>query len=126
MTYLVRPADPKNDAAAVLGLWDRNSWPADRGRYMWMYEESAPLPSFLWLAMTRAGETVGSAGLLGRRVRIGPGEAVVGQAVNLVVDARHRTLGPAVQLQRAVTASLGPRPTCRCLDALPPPRVGPP
>src|SRR3990170_2801556 len=28
MTYLVRPAQPKNDAAAVLDLWGRNSWPA--------------------------------------------------------------------------------------------------
>ena len=107
MTYLVRPAHPKNDAATVLSLWDRNSWPADSRRYSRMYEANGPAPSFLWLATTLERETVGTAGLLGRRMKIGSGEALTGQAMDLVVDARHRILGPAVQLQRAVTASLG-------------------
>ena len=105
MGYMVREADLRTESASLLALWSRNAPSAKRQRYSWLYEANPAGPSLAWVATTRAGEMVGCAGLSSRLMKIGRRCAPTGQAVDLMVDARHRTAGPAVQLQRAVTAS---------------------
>ena len=57
--------------------------------------------------MHAGGEPVGASALLIRRVRSGDEPRLLGQAIDLVVDPAHRSLGPALALQKAVTGSCG-------------------
>lgn len=59
----------------------------------------------MWLLQTGDGTTVGASALLQRHLREGGSSRPFGQAVDLVVDAAHRSVGPALALQRSVTGS---------------------
>lgn len=106
MNYVVTEPDPTRDRGEILTLWRRNLPEATAARYAWLYESG---PATSWLATTPAGSAVGATGLMGRRMKLYDRVCEVGQAIDLNVDHEHRTIGPALKLQRALTGSLAAR-----------------
>lgn len=104
MTYAVTPSSRDQDKQEILDLWRRNLPAASAARYIWLYETG---PATSWLASTPEGVVVGATGLMRRTMQVGGRMLSAGQAIDLNVDRRHRTVGPAVKLQRALLDSLG-------------------
>lgn len=103
MNYVVSEPGVAGERDAIVALWNRNLPMATAERYRWLYETG---PSVSWLATTDAGQTVGATGLMRRTMKLGDRICRVGQAIDLNVDHEHRTIGPALKLQRALTGSL--------------------
>lgn len=104
VSYRVAQADLACDRTALVSVWARNLAGPTEERLGWLY--SAEGGGRCWLLRTQEGDVVGSTGLAPRRLRIGGRDVPAGQAVDLAVDREHRTLGPAVTLQRALLAEL--------------------
>ncbi len=101
----------------VLELWRRNLPDASLSRFRWLYE-SGRAEAFL-LGKPRF---IGSTGCLSRRFAI-DGEVVEGgAAIDLNVDERQRSVGPALTLARAVTQTADQN-GLTCLYGLPIPRA---
>jgi len=98
MTYRVSPSDPVADHETILDLWRRNLPGANATRFAWLYEEGPTVG----LVLRSDEEPIGSAGLMRRTLRAFGRRQEVVQAVDLNVDRQHRTIGPALALQRAV------------------------
>jgi hypothetical protein len=104
--YRTVRADLEADRAAIAAVWARNRSHFTEDRYEWIYGAGASCPSAVWLLY--AGESVvGAAALLTRRVRDGTVPRTFGQAIDLVVDPAHRTVGPGLALKNAVAGSCG-------------------
>lgn len=106
MTYRIGPSDPVADRQAILELWQRNLPESDFARYAWLYDHG---PAAGLVLRSEAEEPVGSTGLMRRTWRAFGRDVAAGQAVDLNVDRRHRTIGPALALQRAVIDAAGER-----------------
>lgn len=102
--YQTASADLVRDRGQILEVWKRNRPHYSERRYDWIYGNALPASS-MWLLHTADGTTVGASALLQRHMREGASSPLFGQAVDLVVDAAHRSVGPALALQRAVTGS---------------------
>lgn len=91
------------DREGIVSLWSRTLPTACPERFEWLYSEG---PSRAWVLRDSQGQIVGSSGLMARTVRMSSAWIPCGQAIDLCVDESHRTLGPALSLQRALTASM--------------------
>jgi hypothetical protein len=96
MTYQVCPTS-NDDRQTILELWQRNLPEATEGRYSWLYESG---PADDWLLQDECRDAIGSIGLMRRDFHVHNRPVAAGQAVDLNVDQSHRTIGPALQLQR--------------------------
>ncbi|MHB8897658.1 MAG: hypothetical protein ACYC6Y_02805 [Thermoguttaceae bacterium] len=96
MTYQIYPTS-FDDQSTILALWKRNLPTAIAGRYDWLYHEGSAND---WLLQDEGRQTIGSVGLMQRNFRIHDRPVTAGQAVDMNVDQAHRSLGPALQLQR--------------------------
>lgn len=101
--YSLRELSAAADRAQVLDLWRRNLPGAGEARYTWLYERG---PALGWLLETDGGRCVGMAGIMQRKFHCGGVDATIGQAVDFNIDPGHRSGGPALKLQRAVTATV--------------------
>jgi predicted N-acetyltransferase YhbS len=102
MTYHVCPPNPVADRQAILELWQRNLPEADPSRFAWLYDRG---PTQGLVLRSDADEAVGSTGLMRRTLRAFGRDVEAAQAVDLNVDRQHRTIGPALALQRAAIDS---------------------
>lgn len=101
----------------LLALWHRNLPGASRERFEWLYGTGRAETLLL-------GErpVIGAAGLLRRRFSIA-GEVIEGgAAIDLNVDERQRSVGPAMTLARAIM-KLAEENGCACLYGFPMPRA---
>jgi GNAT superfamily N-acetyltransferase len=102
--YAVVDGDVRRDRDVVIGICRSNMSTSARflHKYDWFYG-SCPWgkPLLLLLRCEASGETVGTAAIGPRRMLLNGRKIRAGVLVDLVVDARHRTLGPALMLQRA-------------------------
>lgn len=111
----LRPAEVASEGQRneVRALWGRNlasgEEAASAKRFDWKYESSPFGRGIVWELRGEEGELVGAAGLGRNRFRIAGRPVPAGQAVDLAVERAHRTVGPALALQRAVTAVVGTR-----------------
>ncbi len=121
MSYAVEPSDLHADRAGILGLWSQNLPDASDHRYAWLYESGAAAG---WVVKSDAGAVVGATGLMRRTMRVFGEVVQAGQAIDLNVDKEHRTLGPAIGLQRAVTGAVQER-RLRLIYGLPNPQSEP-
>lgn len=96
MTYQIYPTST-GDEQTILELWQRNLPEATEARYGWLYREGTASD---WLLQDNDQMPIGSVGLMQRAMRIGHRPVTAGQAVDMNVDQAHRSLGPALQLQR--------------------------
>jgi hypothetical protein len=103
MSYTICQPDQDHQRAALLDLWNRNLPGASADRYAWLYRTGRATG---WLLRTEGGAAVGATGLMDRAMSVFGHSVRAGQAIDLNVDTDHRTLGPALRLQRAVTATV--------------------
>src|SRR5688500_13696162 len=106
--YTVREAslDDTADTSALFGVWDAAYPAALAPRFDWLYRRNPAGPARVWLLCTPTGEAVGGLSVFPRRFWAG-GRHLSGAIVgDMIVLPAHRTLGPALMLQRAVQARL--------------------
>ena len=103
MTYTVKKSDPESDRDRVVDLWSQNLPGSSPGRYAWLYETGTAVG---WLIQAPDAEDVGSAGLMERRFQAFGDNVRAGQTIDLNVTRAHRTVGPALSLQRAAVATV--------------------
>ena len=104
MTYTVCQSDFQADRDQILDLWKENLPKANADRYSWLYENG---PSDGWLVKSDESTTVGAVGLMERTMKVFDDLLRAGHPIDLNIDADHRTVGPALGLQRALTATVG-------------------
>lgn len=103
--YLVEDGDIAGEGDAAIAVW-RASLGGSEGRaakFEWFYRAA---PDGAQLQVLRPGpgqEIVGTAGVGWRRMRAGERALRGGLLADMAVLAGHRTLGPAMQLQRAAS-----------------------
>ncbi|MFN0197920.1 MAG: hypothetical protein ACKVT0_14335 [Planctomycetaceae bacterium] len=104
MSFLVEPHVSQEQNSELLALWSRNLPVAGSARQEWLYDSGSARN---WFLRNAAGECIGSAGLMRRRMKVGGRQFAAGQTVDLNVDAGFRSVGPALSLQRHLAAQLG-------------------
>jgi len=104
MPYDAIEFDCHGDRQQVLDLWCRNLPQGSPARYAWLYEAG---PASGWLLHSDPGQAVGATGVMVRRMRALGCSVRAGQAIDMNVDRDHRTIGPALGLQRALTDAAG-------------------
>jgi len=103
--YVVVPVALEEARDAVVSLWSRNMVDVPPSRFRWLYQENAAGKAHCCLVRERSGRVVGAAALFPKRFVLGRRPVMAGIAGDLIVDRRHRGLGPALLLQRALLAS---------------------
>jgi hypothetical protein len=107
MSVTVRPVDLEADRETLFGILEANLRDLPhRRRFEWLYRGHPAGPARSWFALeSGSGGVIGVASVFPRSVWIGPTLQTCGQVGDFAIEAGYRTLGPAVQLQRA---TLGP------------------
>ena len=103
--YRVEPADLDADAHGIIALWSSNLGHAERrqGKFEWFYRGNpAGRPMVLLLRHAQSEVPVGTVGIGLRAMRCGTAFLSAGLMGDFAVNAQHRTLFPALTLQRAV------------------------
>src|SRR5690349_5966599 len=103
--YVIAPVALADARDAVLSLWSRNMTSLAPSRFDWMYQQNTDGQAHCCLARDRAGHVIGAAALFPKRFVLNRRPVMAGIAGDLIVDARHRGVGPALLLQRALLAS---------------------
>lgn len=107
--YQVIKADLARDRQAILKVWERNgvNTPEIEKHFSWAYEHNpfGQGPIFL-LRHAPTQQIIGTAGLILRRMKIGDTIRLVGRAGGFAVDVGHRSLGPAILLEKALLNDL--------------------
>lgn len=99
-SYSVTALDPGSGRRQLVALWQRN-WlaPPPEMRWDWLYRMGSGRGFLLHDA---ADGCVGACGLMPRTMRIGGADMSAGVAADLSVDQSHRSVGPALKLERAL------------------------
>lgn len=108
MKILVRPADLVADRQAIIRTIARDLNPqSDDRRYEWMYLNNPDGPARVWLAEDGSGgDLIGMASAFPRRMEY-LGQELLGWVLgDFCIAEQHRTLGPAIQLQRAIVSGV--------------------
>jgi GNAT superfamily N-acetyltransferase len=102
MMYTIVEADNRDYRDTLISLWKRNFESVGEGRYQWLYEGNPlGMPSCFFLKDERESAIVGAISLFPRILNIG-GQKIKGFICgDLVVDKKHRSLGPAVKLLKS-------------------------
>ena len=100
MTYTVCETDSAEDRRVPVWISGGETCPGTSpARYAWLYEAG---PASALLLHSGNDQVVGSTGLMRRNLCVFGEMLPAGQAIDLNVDHDHRTIGPALELQRAV------------------------
>ena len=118
MALTIRVADLGADRELIIDTLRRYLTPlSDAARFDWLYLANPYGPAVAWIAVDEAsGETIGMASAFPRRaVREGKNELcwVLG---DFCIHAEYRTLGPALQLNRACLAGVDKGTVAFCYD----------
>ena len=99
--YAVRMADVQTDREAVMALWQTHMRAPPQGKFEWFYlgHPIAP-PHLLLLIHGPCADAVGIAGLGARGICVKGEYKTAGVLADLVVLPEHRTLYPALLLQK--------------------------
>jgi hypothetical protein len=121
MTVTVRPADLEVERESLFGPLERNLPDlAHRRRFDWLYRANPAGPAWSWFAYDDGTkEIVGVASVFPRAFWIGRRVERCGQVGDFAVDATHRSLGPAVLLQRATFQPVDHGVLAFCYDCPP-------
>jgi hypothetical protein len=121
MTVKARPADLEVEREALLGLLERNLPDlAHRRRFDWLYRANPAGRAWSWFVYDEGTkEIVGVASVFPRDFWIGGRIERGGQVGDFAVDATHRSLGPAVLLQRATFQPVDRGALAFCYDCPP-------
>jgi len=105
MTVYVREANLIDDRAVLIDIAQKYlASDADEERFHWLYRENPFGPARAWIACEKQGKALGMAAVFPRRMFC-DGAVVSGCVLgDLCVTPQYRSLGPALQLQRACLA----------------------
>jgi len=121
MAVIVRPVDLDTEREELLAVLEQNlaDLPHAR-RFKWMYCDHPEGPAWSWFVCDRAsGRVHGVASVFRRAMWLGPRAVRCGQVGDFAIDADHRSLGPAVMLQRATFGPVDQGQLALCYDCPP-------
>ena len=106
MTIAIRPADLEKDKAVIIEALFRNLTPAsDEKRFNWLYLKNPTGPAHAWLA-EEDGNVVGISAAFARGIQNNGTQKTGWVLGDFCVAEKYRSLGPALQLQRATLNAL--------------------
>jgi hypothetical protein len=103
MSILIRPVRLDMDKAELLGILQRNlpDLPHER-RFEWLYHKNPAGTAWSWFACEQAsGKPIGVASVFPRSMWVNGSVMLSGQVGDFAIEPTHRTLGPALLLQKA-------------------------
>jgi len=125
MGAVIRQADLDRDRDALIRIHQRYLNPqADSRRYDWLYRDSPFGQARTWLATDGDGEIVGTAALFPRVVFVHGEQRLGGVLGDFCVSERHRSLGPALQLQKQCLCAVRSGEFSFCYDFPSPVMIG--
>src|SRR5579872_65882 len=103
MTVVTRPVDIETEREELLDILTRNlGGLAHAKRFEWLHRCHPAGKGWTWFAYEKeSGQKVGTASLFPRAMWIADKIAICGQVGDFAVEKGHRSLGPALLLQRA-------------------------
>jgi hypothetical protein len=118
MGITVRPADLEHDQNTLIETFARYLNPLSGGRrFYWLYLNGVHKPAQAWLAVeTERNSTCGAAAAFPRRFYSGNDEVLGWVLGDFCLDPQYRSLGPALQLQRACLSMLENSDGAFCYD----------
>ncbi len=118
MAISIYPADLVADRSLIIQTLRQCLTPSsDACRFDWLYRTNPHGQAQAWLARDMSsGEIVGMAAAFPRRVRIGKCEKIAWVLGDFCIAERYRSLGPALQLQRACLAAFNTDSAAFCYD----------
>ncbi len=103
----VRAAELKRDRDELIRFLSDNLAPAAHAaRFDWLYLEGPCGPARAWMAVNEAGQTIGVAAAFPRDFRVGDSVKQAWVLGDFCIAREHRSLGPALSLQRSCLESL--------------------
>jgi hypothetical protein len=121
MSIAVRPASLPRERQELLHILSRNLNELAHGtRFEWLYRDNPAGPGQAWFAYEReTGNPVGVASVFPRAIWVGGEPCVCGQVGDFAIDKAHRSLGPAMLLQRATFEPVDRGTLSFCYDCPP-------
>jgi hypothetical protein len=121
MSVTVRAVDLDTEHEELLAVLERNLTDLPHARrFKWIYRDNPLGPAWSWFACAGAtGRVVGVASVFRRAMWLGRRMMVCGQVGDFAIDAGHRSLGPAVMLQRATFEPVDRGSLTLCYDCPP-------
>jgi hypothetical protein len=118
MSIYVQAGDLEVNRAMLIDLMSRNlPRHTDVMTFDWLYHESPHGRALLWLATDRESNiAIGAAAAFPRRMYVNGQEAFSWVLGDFCLDAQYRSLGPALQLQRACLSVLETNQGLYCYD----------
>lgn len=117
MAVAIRKADLERDRDALIRTHQRYLNPqADSRRYDWLYRSSPFGCAHTWLAVDSAGEVVGTAAMFPRTIFVDGQQRQGGVLGDFCVSESHRSLGPALQLQKQCLTAMRAGEFTFCYD----------
>jgi len=121
MKISVRLVDHESDKQELLGILQTNlsALPHER-RFRWLYGANPDGPAWSWFAFQDSPKRViGVTSVFPRAMGVGEVMKVCGQVGDFAVSASHRSLGPALLLQRATFDPVDRGQIALCYDCPP-------
>jgi hypothetical protein len=121
MSVSIRPVDPDADRAELLSVLQDNlpALPHAR-RFEWLYRDNPDGPAWSWFALDKnAGRVVGTTSVFPRSIWVNGRLQLCGQVGDFAISPSHRSLGPAVLVQRATFQPVDAGQLCFCYDCPP-------
>jgi Acetyltransferase (GNAT) domain len=118
MKIIVRQAHLEADKNLIVDTLYRNLTPlSDSRRFHWLYRNNPYAPPRVWFAIDAdKSAVVGMASAFPRRIYV-EGREVLGWVLgDFCINDQYRSLGPALQLQRACLAEVDSRTMAFCYD----------
>jgi hypothetical protein len=121
MAVRVRQVDLNTEYEELQGVLERNLTDLPHARrFKWLYLDHPLGPAWAWLAWeTEKKQTIGVAAVFRRAMWLGGRVELCGQVGDFGIDASHRSLGPAVMLQRATFEPVEDGSLALCYDCPP-------
>jgi hypothetical protein len=88
----------------VLSLWESNGFTNRKNLLDWAFGKnfSRPTENSMFFVLTQESSIVGCCGVVERKIRLFGEECSCGYPNNFLVDINHRSLGPAIQIQKNI------------------------
>lgn len=106
MAYTVEEGDALQERQTILDLWEQGFGGGLEERFTWMYENNPQGVPDTWFLRETDGNIVGSVSLCRMQFSFKGASVRVGQPMDFVIDKGHRSLGPAMSMQRRLIADM--------------------